>query len=110
MKDLVLNDRSAERYAELVLPKFALGHVVEIFKPVSRIRRVVAEILQAAPWKLLVPDLMVALSTAAPSGRTRTEAEVCTGLLDRFQRRKHNVVGSVQEVTVSELLSMPSSM
>ena len=57
-EDLVLDDGTADRAAELVAPE----RVLSACKEVSRVDLVVADKLECVPWNWLVPLLVVALT------------------------------------------------
>src|SRR6185312_2203500 len=79
---------------------FSLGNVVEIFKPVGRVENVVAEILPGRAVEAVGTRLDGGVEHGgAGAAKLSTEAGgLHLELLDGFQRRKHNVVGSVQEI------------
>jgi len=64
-EELVLDDRAADRRTELIQAKLAFHGVVELSSNQSAASSLsLRKNSHAAPWMLLVPDLIVALRTA----------------------------------------------
>src|SRR5262249_10195909 len=99
-KDLILDDRTTGRYAELVLAKSTLGDSAGIFKIVGGVELVVAEESPCGTVQLVGTRLKRGVQNRrAGTAVFRAETRgLDFELLDRVNRRQNDEVSAVQKV------------
>ncbi len=111
-EDLVLDDRTANRSSELILPQLALVDVVVVFKPIRRVEDVIAEKFPGGAVDAVGARLDRGVQNSSGSS-AKLGAKVPS--LDFEFLRSHRAGGSTtkfvpfRKSTALELLSIPSS-